>query len=218
MKRSNVPSSRSFQTSDTSLTLLERVCAGEDASWEKFVHMYGPLVYSWCRRAGLSPEDAGDISQDVFTTLSQKLAQFERRRPGDSFRRWLKTITNNRARDFHRWQRDRPKAKGGTSAQLYMVDLPTEVTDELCDESDDERAEELSHLLKQATELVREDFEPNTWQAFWQTVVQSRATADVAADLQLSVNAVRIAKSRVRARLRSEMAGLLNDPLSESGE
>ncbi len=216
VKRADVPTPRPIESQLTSLTLLERVRAGDEAGWEKFVRMYGPLVYSWCRRAGLSPEDAGDVSQDVFVTLSNKFDSFQNRRPGDSFRRWLKTVTNNRARDFHRRQRDRPQARGGTKAQLQMAAHPGGDSHDLCDESDDERVEEWNHLLRRATELVRADFEPTTWQAFWQTVVESRATADVAADLQLSANAVRVAKSRVRARLRQEMAGLLDDPSLEA--
>ena len=209
VKRADVPIPRPIESQPTSLTLLERVRAGDEAGWEKFVLMYGPLVYSWCRRAGLSPEDAGDVSQDVFIKLSNKFDSFQNRRPGDSFRRWLKTVTNNRAKDIQRGQRDRPQARGGTTAQLQMAAHPGGENYELCDESNDERAEESNHLLRRATELVRADFEPTTWQAFWQTVVESREIADVAADLQLSANAVRVAKSRVRARLRQEMAGLL---------
>ncbi len=172
--------------------------------------MYGPLVYSWCRRAGLSPEDSGDVSQDVFATLVKKLDLFQNRRPGDSFRRWLKTVTNNRARDFYRDQRHRPQARGGTAAQIQMAAQPADEHVELCEESDDERVEESNHLLRRATELVRADFEATTWQAFWQTVVEGRSTADVAAELHLSTNAVRVAKSRVRARLREELVGLLD--------
>ncbi len=212
MKRADVPTSRPIDSQPTSLTLLERVRAGDEAGWEKFVRMYGPLVYSWCRRAGLSSEDAGDVSQDVFVKLSKNFDSFQNRRPGDSFRRWLKTVPNNRARDFHRGQRDRPQARGGTTAQMQLASLPGGESYGLCEESDDERVEESNHLLRRATELVRADFEPTTWQAFWQTVVESRAIADVAADLRLSANAVRVAKSRVRARLRQEMAGLLDEP------
>lgn len=211
MKRADVPLNTPIESSRTSLTLLERVRAGNESGWEKFVSMYGPLVYSWCRRAGLSPEDSGDVSQDVFASLAKKLDLFQNRGPGDSFRRWLKTVTNNRARDFHRDQRNRPHARGGTEGQIQMAAQPAAAHVELCDESDDERVEESNHLLRRATELVRADFELSTWQAFWQTVVEGRLTADVAVDLRMTANAVRIARSRVRARLRVEMVGLLDD-------
>jgi RNA polymerase sigma-70 factor (ECF subfamily) len=78
------------------------------------------------------------------------------------------------------------------------------------EETPDQRAHEEAHLLRKAMELVRDDFEPKSWQAFWQTAVEGRSAPDVAADLGLTANAVRIAKSRVRARLREEMDGLLS--------
>jgi DNA-directed RNA polymerase specialized sigma24 family protein len=40
--------------------------------------------------------------------------------------------------------------------------------------------------------------------------VLGRSTADVAADLGLTANAVRIAKSRIRSRLRHDFGGLLD--------
>lgn len=211
MKRSDVPSDVTADHQQTSLSLLARVRAGEESGWDRLVRLYGPLVYSWCRRAGLEPEDAGDVSQEVFSTIATRLDQFRRERPGDSFRRWLKTVTLNRARDHHRRQRGKPRARGGTEAQLAIAAQPADEDSDSCDETVQERAQERDHLLRQATELVRADFEPNTWQAFWQTVVQGRATADVAADLGISANAVRVAKSRVRTRLRTEMEGLLDE-------
>lgn len=207
VKHSSVPPSGPNRNPQTSPTLMARVCAGDAEGWTRFVKLYGPLVYSWCRRAGLTEEDASDVSQDVFTTLSTKLDQYRSDRPGDSFRRWLKTIVNNRARDLHRRQQGKPRAEGGTAAHWVLAtyaEVPLE-------ESDDERVRESNHLLRSATELVRGDVEPRTWQAFWQTVVEGRSTADVAADLGISANAVRVAKSRVRARLRAEMAELLED-------
>lgn len=174
------------------------------------MRLYGPLVYSWCRRAGLGAEDAGDVSQDVFATVSTKLHQFRRERPGDSFRRWLKTVTFNRARDHQRRQANRPQARGGTAAQMQLAGVP-DAEPAALDESPDEQQQEANHLLRQATKLVRGDFEERTWKAFWQTVVEGRATSDVAADLGLSANAVRIARSRVRSRLREELEGLLEE-------
>lgn len=215
MKRSSVTSGDSVSQGPdqfTSLSLLDRLRAGDEQGWERLVRLYGPLVYSWCRQAGLGPEDAGDVSQEVFTTVSTKLHKFRRDRPGDSFRRWLKTVTYNRARDHQRRQKHRPQARGGTGAQLQMVAHPADDDFDTPSftESPDEQQQEANHLLRQATELVRADFEPNTWQAFWQTAVDGRTAADVAADLGITANAVRIAKSRVRSRLREELDGLLD--------
>ncbi|MEZ6114810.1 MAG: sigma-70 family RNA polymerase sigma factor [Pirellulaceae bacterium] len=194
----------------TSLSLLARLRAGDQQGWQRLVRLYGPLIYSWCRRAGLQQEDASDAVQDVFSSISTNLEKFRRDQPGDSFRKWLKTVTMNRARDILRRDAGRAKATGGTTAQFQIASQPAPDATDVVDESDAERTQELDHLLRQATEMVRTDFEPATWQAFWQTSVEGRETADVAADLGLSANAVRIAKSRVRARLREELDGLLD--------
>jgi RNA polymerase sigma-70 factor (ECF subfamily) len=57
--------------------------------------------------------------------------------------------------------------------------------------------------------LIEPEFTPSTWQAFQAVVIEGRKEADVAASLGLSLNAVFIAKSRVLARLRREIAGLV---------
>lgn len=200
------------QVSVTSTSLLERLRVGDQESWQRLTKLYGSLVYSWCRQQRLQADDAADVVQDVFRAVADHLDQFQRDRPGDSFRRWLKTITNNRVRDHWRREKRRPKAVGGTEAQARMAEEPDPVdappgADEP-GETDD--AAERNHLLREALELVRHEFEPPTWQAFWQTVVDGRAAPDVAADLNMSANAVRIAKSRVRSRLRQEFDKLID--------
>ena len=57
-------------------------------------------------------------------------------------------------------------------------------------------------LYQRAFELIRSDFREPTWQAFWQTAVQDQDNRQVADQLQMSVGAVYIAKSRVLARLK----------------
>ncbi len=54
------------------------------------------------------------------------------------------------------------------------------------------------------------NFEPRTWQAFWGVTVVGDKPADVAADLEMSVAAVYMAKSRVLRRLREEFTELLD--------
>ena len=54
------------------------------------------------------------------------------------------------------------------------------------------------------------DFEQITWQACWDTVVLGRPAAEVAAALNISVNAVYLARSRILGRLRQDLEGLLD--------
>ena len=56
---------------------------------------------------------------------------------------------------------------------------------------------------------VQGDFAPATWQAFRRHVLEGEPAVRVAAALGLSLNAVRVARSRVLKRLRQELAGLV---------
>ncbi|MBW3596880.1 MAG: RNA polymerase sigma factor [Planctomycetes bacterium] len=192
----------------TSTSLLERLRNDEASSWRRLVRLYGSLVYSWCRRKGLQEQDAADVSQEVFRAVAVHIRDFSRDRSGDSFRRWLKTIANNKIRDHWRRRNRETAPVGGTEAHLQLEQVP----DESDAESPADQQAEIGHVFRQALELVKADFEPVTWQAFWQTAVDGRAAADVAADLGITANAVRIAKSRVRSRLRQEFGELIEQP------
>ena len=52
----------------TSSTLLDRIKAHEPEAWRRLLHRYGPLVYRWCRQAGLRESDsAGAMPAAVVT-------------------------------------------------------------------------------------------------------------------------------------------------------
>ena len=57
-------------------------------------------------------------------------------------------------------------------------------------------------------ELLRYEFKPNVWQAFWRDAIEGDQPADVAADLELTVWAVYKARSRVLQRLNQELINL----------
>jgi RNA polymerase sigma-70 factor (ECF subfamily) len=69
-------------------------------------------------------------------------------------------------------------------------------------------------LLRRCLELVKADFEPRTYQAFWEVVMEEKSPADVARSLGMkSVGAVYTARSRVMKRLRELLEALGDDVL-----
>ena len=46
-----------FQSA-TSVTLLQRIRAGDGEAWRRMVDLYTPLVYHWCQRWGVHGPDA----------------------------------------------------------------------------------------------------------------------------------------------------------------
>jgi RNA polymerase sigma-70 factor (ECF subfamily) len=65
-------------------------------------------------------------------------------------------------------------------------------------------------LLQRALAIMKRDFQPATWKAFWEQAIEERPAAEVAAQLGLTVGAAYAAKFRVLDRLRQEMAGMLD--------
>ena len=189
----------------TSPSLLLRVQANDQAAWTRLVDLYAPLVYHWCRRAQLGPEDTADVFQETFRAVANNVHGFRRDRPGDSFRGWLRTITQNKIRDHFRRLQDEPRAAGGTDANVRMNAEPDPIS-----LKEDESEQKIVHQVLQRTlETIRGEFEPRTWQAFWLVQIDGKATDEVGADLGMTPAAVRKAKRRVLIRLRQEMGELL---------
>jgi RNA polymerase sigma-70 factor (ECF subfamily) len=192
---------------DTPISLLERLRLRPDsASWRRLVDLYTPLIRTWLRRHALQDPDADDLTQEVLGVLVRELPNFRHDLRRGAFRRWLRTVTVNRLRVFWRSQRGHPLA--GHSADLGHV------LDQLADPDSGlsrlwEREHDL-HVARRLLELLEPEFEPATWRAFRLLVLEGRPTAEVAAELGLSPNAVRIAKSRVLRRFRQEADGLID--------
>ena len=187
----------------TSLSLLDRARHHDEPSWQRLVTLYGPLVVYWCRRGGARREDASDLAQEVFLAVSQGLERFERRGPG-SFRAWVRGITRHKLLDCYRRAERQAAAAGGSTALERLLDIPDPQP------GSDEDADEMSGLYRRALDLIRGEFEERTWQAFWLTAVEGREAPAAAAELGMSPVAVRIARSRVLARLRAEADHLID--------
>ncbi len=191
-------------SSSTSLSLLSRVRAAEPRAWERLTRLYGPVVYRWARQAGLQPQDASDVMQDVFHSVTTNIGKFEQQANGGGFRGWLWTISRNKIRDHYRNLKGTAQATGGTAALDRIQQLPASPPGLSSESGSIER----NNLHRRAMELVQGDFEERTWQAFWRAAVEGDSPADVAADLGISVWAVYKARSRVLSRLRQELLGL----------
>ncbi len=82
--------------------LIRRLKMHDDEAWQRLLDLYVPLVFSWCRRAGLQSEDAADVVQEVFRAVAHAIAGFKYTRTTDTFRGWLRTITKNKINDHFR--------------------------------------------------------------------------------------------------------------------
>jgi RNA polymerase sigma-70 factor (ECF subfamily) len=183
----------------TPLSLLQRLRRPEDRqAWERFVELYTPLLFVWTRRLGVDGDAAADLVQDVLLLLWQKLPAFAYD-PGKRFRGWLWTIVLNKVRDRQRESAGRRETDADLNGFAHADPLVAWAEKEY-----------QNHLVGQAVQIMRSEFEETTWRACWEYVAHRRPAAEVAAELGVSIDVVYQARTRVLRRLRQELDGLLD--------
>ena len=182
---------------DTPATLLHRLC-GEPTpdDWERFVRLFTPLLRRWAVRLGVSDSSVEDLLQELFVLLIRELPEF-RYDPTRSFRAWLWTVFR---RAVLAWRKRQPQS-GPALEELDELSSPDSIAEAT-------EAEYRRYLLGRIVQIVRADFPDTTWRIFQQVAIEGRPGVDVAREFAVTVNAVYLARSRVLARLREELAGL----------
>jgi RNA polymerase sigma factor (sigma-70 family) len=191
---------------DTQPSLLARIRDGTDrAAWEEFVELYAPVVYGYAIKYGLQEADAADFTQDTILGLMRSLKSFEYDRSRGSFRGWLVTVLRNRLKRAGLQAARQDRGSGDSTVLQQLNSLPTSQPDDTW-----EHEVKLSEF-HWAAQRIQPEFQPNTWSAFWQTTVVGQTIQQVAEQLGITAGAVYVARSRVLARLRTEVQ------LAESG-
>ena len=188
-------------------SLLQRVRRSpQDDSWKEFVGIYSPFIRGYLCRMGLPDEDVDDIQQEVLHILVKELPRFDHNgRPG-AFRAWLRNVVGYRLRTFRRSPARRQLGLGGSDYD--------QLADQLADENSDlSRAWEREHnqfLVQSLMEMVAGRFDAKTLQAFRRTFLDERSIRETADELEMSVNAVVIARTRVLKVLRDLGEGMID--------
>lgn len=195
----------------TRYSLLVRIQDPQDhAAWLEFLAIYEPLVYGLARRRGLQDADARDLCQDVFRAVAKAVRGWTPNPERGSFRGWLFRIARNLLINHLRHERRQTRATGDTDVQRLLDAQPA---------SGDEHARTIEfeyrkRLFQVAAQGIEAEFMAATWQAFWQTAVESLPVVRVAEALEMSVGAVYIARSRVLARLRQRVQQIAGEETS----
>ena len=186
-------------TTATHLSLLDRARLRDEQAWADLVDLYSPLMVAWCRRLGVGPEATADCIQEVFAAVSRSLDTFHPSGAAGSFRGWLWMVTRNKLRDAARREARHVSPIGGSTALARLHALPEVPDDEPTEAIDSQQ------LTLAALEQIRHTIQPQTWQAFWRSVVDGQSTAVVSQELGISPASVRQARCRVMQRLRQQL-------------
>ena len=194
----------------TTPSLIDDLSQQNPERWRTFLFLYGPMMKVWMRKAGVMNEtDKDDIQQEVQRSVVGSIQSFQFGSGKGSFRGWLRTIVRRRVAD---WMRSKKLEKnehgewvGGeifSDEAIEAHGLKEEEDRIRAEESDPDEQDEDKRLKLRALEMIKNEFEDRTYQMFWSATAEGRSTADIAADFKVSQAAVRMAKSRVLARLK----------------
>ncbi len=80
--------------------LVRRCVSGDAAAWQDIVQQFHRRIYNICYRFSGSPDDAADLTQEVFIKMYRTLSTFDTTRA--SFMTWVTTVTRNLLVDHFR--------------------------------------------------------------------------------------------------------------------
>ncbi|MCS7468465.1 sigma-70 family RNA polymerase sigma factor [Stieleria sp. ICT_E10.1] len=188
---------------ETRPSLLMRIRDPRDRqAWSEFSDLYRPVVCRMARHRGMQPADADDLAQQVLMAISRAIEGFTPDHGQAKFRTWLKTIA--RRAIINALTRNAPdRAIGGSDVIDLLHQQPAA----------DEQTQTLMMQYRReiflvAASQIREEFQDETWQAFWSSVVLGQDVQRVAESLNRSRGSVYTARSRVMKRLKDKVQEL----------
>ena len=185
------------ESPDTRLSLIVRLKDRRDReAWGEFLEIYRPLVCRLAAAQGLQHADAEDVAQQVFASVAGAVERWQPDAERAKFRTWLTTIARNAILNALA-RRPLDRASGDTVERDLLAACAADPA-----ESQLLVAESRREVFQWAARRVREEFKPQTWDAFWLTAVEGRTIAEAAAAIQKQPGAIYAARSRVMRRLR----------------
>ncbi|MEM0924470.1 MAG: sigma-70 family RNA polymerase sigma factor [Planctomycetota bacterium] len=192
----------------TSVSLLDRLRdSADELAWERFCDIYGPLIRSYLIRRGLNQNDADDVQQSVMEKVTEKLPEFEHNGNTGAFRLWLRTVVANRLTVA--W-RNKQKVGHGVGSEK-VGEMAQQLTDPHSDLSRLWDQEYQQQLCERLLRLAEPDFTPQTMEAFRRVFLNGKKATEVAEEMDMSPNSVRIAQTRVLRRLRELGKGFMDE-------
>lgn len=188
-----------MDTTRPSLLLRIRDRADTEA-WRTFDAVYRPMLERFARSRGLAADDAEDVAQQCLSAVADKIAEFSYDPAQGRFKGWLRTLVNNRVRNF---LRDRHEQQGRTadfSAAQQRETSPDAAFDQIWME------EHLWHCLRE----LRGEVDEATYLAFQHYVIEQWPVERVCTALGLSASNVYTIKWRLTERVAAKMSELLD--------
>ena len=194
----------------TRKSLIARLENWEDQrTWDEFYQTYWRLIYAVAIKAGLRPEEASDCVQETILSIAKQSRKKLYDPAQGSFKTWLMNMTRWRINDqFRKRRKDTAAGAAGwdddrRTATIERVEDPAgDVLTRLWD------VEWKKNLADAALARVKAQVSPKQYQIFDCYVVRQWEARKVQQHLNVSMAQIYLAKHRVGAVLRRELAKL----------
>ena len=195
---------------ETRASLLVRLKDRADqAAWYEFAEVYRPVIVRLAGRKGMQAADAEDLAQQVLAAVAKAIDRWQEDPRRARFRTWLHRVANNLI--LNALARGKPdRGSGDTGLIQWLAQQPANDGPN----SDLLRLEWRREAFRWAATQIRDEFQPDNWEAFWRTAIEGESVDDVARRLGKSRASVHSARSRIMRRLK-EKVNELSDMDSE---
>ncbi|MGH9462277.1 MAG: sigma-70 family RNA polymerase sigma factor [Vicinamibacteria bacterium] len=182
--------------------LIDRFLSGDETAFDQIVERYQDLVFNLSARL-LGPDEAHDLSQEVFLQVYQKLGGFRREA---ALRTWIYRVVLNRAKNRQRWWRRREREMTavnvedaeregamnlGSVIRLGIASLPDRILER----------KELGEILQEAVATL--PFEQRT--IILLKEVEGLSYEEISRTLNLAIGTVKSRLARARKALRERL-------------
>ncbi|MFM8474474.1 MAG: RNA polymerase sigma factor [Planctomycetaceae bacterium] len=193
---------------DTSLGMLRRVQSGDDLAWSEFASRAGVIIAQWARGQRLQSADADDLTHDTLLVMLAKIKDFRHCGRG-SFRGWLRAIA---------WRcLSRNRNRGNSVFPPELAERYQRSENQIAElEEEFDRLQQMD-LLKSAMSSVQRRVRPQTWSAFYLLAIEGLSGQAAASQLNMQVDAVHAAKSRIQKLISCELQRRENLRVKDNG-
>ena len=182
--------------------LVRRCVAGDAVAWDEIVQRYHRRIYNICYRFAGSPDDAQDLTQEVFIRMYRTLNSYDVGR--GAFMTWVTTLTRNLLVDhFRKTKHDRLTDSLDATASDHPDAIP--LSERIPDEGPPPDSGVQSRETYDAVHQALQKLSPELREAVILRDLQDMDYRDIATVLKVPEGTV---KSRIN-RGRAELARLL---------
>jgi RNA polymerase sigma-70 factor (ECF subfamily) len=176
-------------------SLLDRCRQGDNLAWEALVREYERRVYSIASGYAASPDEARDLSQDIFVRLYETRGRWP---AADVFVPWLVRVARNVCLDQLRRKKARPPAEDIQADQMW--DLASGGADPETELEESGRRRLVWRAMRALGQLSREMIQLKE--------IQGLSLQEVAAVLGVPVGTVKSRSNRARLELAEQVLAL----------